>query len=470
MPIMIFMTRYYNSPIHPRRIVSVPNNLFTIFLLSLSVMLAVFAGSCKKEVLTSGGDILPSGDFVTLSSIDTLSVFSYTRYTDSTRTDKPSFSYLGQLSDPYFGTTTAGFVSQIRLNSKWDPRPFTVDSMKLVLHVLSNSGAASDAVHTLNISEIDDQIFTDSAYYSISPIRTNGFKMNNIVLPAMRSDTINNIELPLPGNGVELGQWLTRDTTMLFYNNNKPDFRSYFKGFYFQLTPGSDPFMFSLSLVYNLTTYYNYFVLFIHYDDGTNQQYSFILDAKNLNAAFNVYKHDYTTATLGDKMEHRNTSYIDTLSYLQSLNGVYTKVTLPGLEKIKKDALLGKIAVNKARLVVPVHFTPTGTTPYISTSVPSQLVLRYQAVSTGIKYPVTDYLLGYPTPDQTHNFFDGKLDSIAKVYNFNIPAFIQSYLDDATGDVKPELEIYQGPGTRDVILETNKSKTPVKFEFTYTKF
>jgi hypothetical protein len=436
-------------------------------------MLLVFAGSCKKEVLTTGGDILPSGDFVTLSSIDTLSIFSFTRYTDSTRTDKPSNSYLGQLYDPYFGTTVAGFVTQARLNTKWDPRPFTVDSMKLVLHVLSNSGAASDVEHTLEISEIDDQIYTDSAYYSTSPIRTNGFKMTSIILPAMRSDTINDIELTLPGNGVEFGQYLTRDTTMLFYNNNKPDFRSYFKGLYFRMTPASDPFMLSLSLVYNLATYYNYFVLFVNYADSTKGQYSFILDAKNLNAAFNVYKHDYTTATIGDKMEHRNTSYRDTLSYLQSLNGVYTKVTLPGLEKIKKDALLGKIAVNKARLVVPVHFTPTGTT-HISTSVPAQLLLRYQALN-GTKFIVPDYSL-----DPSHNFFDGKLDSVAQVYNFNIPAFIQDYLDDATGNVLPELEIYEGPGSsfqtvisqapRNAIFEANKSKKPVKFEFTYTKF
>jgi hypothetical protein len=39
------------------------------------------------------------------------------------------------------------------------------------------------------------------------------------------------------------------------------------------------------------------------------------------------------------------------------------------------------------------------------------------------------------------NFFDGKLDSVANVYNFNIPSFVQSYLNDATGNVKPEVEI-----------------------------
>jgi hypothetical protein len=72
--------------------------------------------------------------------------------------------------------------------------------------------------------------------------------------------------------------------------------------------------------------------------------------------------------------------------------------------------------------------------------------------------------------DLAHSFFDGKLDSVAKVYNFNIPSFVQSYLEDATNNVEPELDIYQVSGTKNVILEANKSKTPVKFEFTYTKF
>jgi hypothetical protein len=45
-------------------------------------MVTVLAGSCKKEVLKIGGDILPEGDFVSIKSIDTLSIFSYTMYQD----------------------------------------------------------------------------------------------------------------------------------------------------------------------------------------------------------------------------------------------------------------------------------------------------------------------------------------------------------------------------------------------------
>jgi hypothetical protein len=231
------------------------------------------------------------------------------------------------------------------------------------------------------------------------------------------------------------------------------------------MEPSSDPLLISLNLTYDQTNYYNYFVLYGHDDAGITNEYSFILDAKNVNASFNMFEHDFTTATIGDKMAHRNTSYRDTLSYLQSLNGVYTKIVFPGLEKIKNDPSLTKIAINKARLVVPVKFTKTATNLYFATTLPPILGLRFKT-KQGNRYIVPDWNV----EASYHTFFDGKLDSTAQVYNFNIPAFVQEYLENKSDSIKPELEIYQGSGTRNAILSANKNKTPVKFEFSYTKF
>jgi hypothetical protein len=462
MPIMIFMTRYYNSSRHNARFVSALKQFIRLFQISLFT-LAVLLSSCQKQELKAGSDLLPNSDFVSIKSIDTLSIFSYTMFDDSTRTDLPSTSYLGQINDPYFGSTSAGFVTQIRLSPKWDSLPFNVDSMKLYLYLKSKIGGASDAIHTLSISEIDDQIYVNTPYYSSTKVNTTGFKMTGITLPSLPVDTT--IEITLPGNGVEFGKDLIRDVSKLFYNNNIPDFRAYFKGLYFQMDPSSDPLLVSLGLEYDQTSYYNYFILSGHDDAGTYKEYSFILDAKNKNASFNLFLHDYTTATQGDKMVHRNTTYRDTLSYLQSLNGVYTKVVLPGLEKMKNDPSFAKIAVNKARLVVPVKFIKTSTDQYFATALPSILGLRYKT-KQGNRYIVPDWNV----EATYHTFFDGKLDSTAQVYNFNIPAFVQAYLENKSDSIKPELEIYQGSGTKNVILRTNKNNPTVKFEFSYTKF
>jgi hypothetical protein len=473
------MIRFYNILRHTHRNSSVSKSIKYIFRLSLVTLVMIFASSCEKGILKQGGDLLPKSDLVSISGIDTLQPISYTRFDDSVRTDNPLISYIGQEYSPYFGTTKAGFVTQIRLNPAWDGLPFTVDSMKLILHIISVKGVSSDAPHSISLYEIPDQIYTDSAYYSTSSIPAHGiltgFKVANIPLPVLRSDTINDIALKLP-NGKEFGDYLVRDTSQLFYNNNKPDFRAYFKGLYFQMDPRSDPLMLSVDLIYDQLKYYNYFALYGHDDAGIVVVYTFNLDAKNKNAAFNVFSHDFTTATIGDKMAHRNTTYKDTLSYLQSLNGVYTKIVLPGLEKIKSDPSFGKIAVNRARLVIPVKFDSQNNTKYISKSFPANLYLRYKA-SNGTKYTVPDYAMS--AVDINHAFFDGSLDSVNKVYNFNIPAYIQSYLNDATGVLKPEVEVFESSATqsqssmeshKDVIFTANKSKTPVKFEFTYTKF
>jgi hypothetical protein len=200
----------------------------------------------------------------------------------------------------------------------------------------------------------------------------------------------------------------------------------------------------------------------MHDDTGTAKQYFFNLDAQNRNAAYNKYSHNYSTAEPGKKITHINDGYKDTLTYLQYLNGVFTRVVFPGLETLKTDPSLGKIAVNKARLIVPVYFNGEEFKP---STVPPKLILRYKT-ATGAKYVVPDYNID----PNGHTFFDGSIDSTANVYKFNIPAFIQAYLEDVTDKVKPELEIFQSTGTRNVIFKANKNKTPVKFEFTYTKF
>ena len=97
MPIMIFMTRYYNRSRHISRKSSVIHKLNFAFLITLFALVALISSSCEKGILKLGDDILPNGDMVvTYRSTDTLSAFSYTMYDASFRTDNPSISFLGQ--------------------------------------------------------------------------------------------------------------------------------------------------------------------------------------------------------------------------------------------------------------------------------------------------------------------------------------------------------------------------------------
>ncbi len=184
----------------------------------------------------------------------------------------------------------------------------------------------------------------------------------------------------------------------------------------------------------------------MHTSDGTPHEALFALDAINRNASFNHFSHDFSTAVNGnlnsvvDKVSKPTPS--DTLSYLQYLDGVYTKIVIPGLETIKNDPAYKNIAVNKARITIPIYFDNNIFKP---STVPSQLYLRYKT-KTGVKDLVPDYYINQA-------FLGGAIDSTANVYTFNIPAFVQDYLDDKTNTLVPELEIFQYAGIKNLIIE-----------------
>lgn len=460
MPIMTFMTRYYYSLLHTPGFSSVVPRIFKFLTIILITLGLVSVTSCEEKPTSIGNNLLPAGDFVEIISIDTLSAFSYTVYEDSVRSDNPSISYMGQIYDPYFGTTSTGFVSQIRMFPEWDGLAFTVDSVKLYLRLLQTKGGADpEILHTIRLSEIAEEIYTDKPYYSNIQVPLTGYEVNNILLPALKADTINNVVINLPNS---FGEYICRDTSMLFYSNSKPDFRSYFRGLYFQIDPSSDHLITSISLINESTQYYNNAIkIFMSNTDGTKKSYTFSLDAVNKNAAYNIYKHDLSTAEPDKKIKHINDGYRDTLSYIQYLNGVYTKITFPGLEILKQNGNLKNIAINKARLIVPGYFDGN---LYTASKAPSQLLLRYKT-NTGDRFIVPDFYV-----DQYHIFYNGTIDTTAKEYSFNLATFFQQYLEDAAKGIKPELEMFQGAGTSNIILKTSLGKPPVRFDFTYTRF
>lgn len=411
-----------------------------------------------------GKDILPGNDFVSIITTDTFKILSYTMYDTPVRSEDPVTPFIGTTYDPYLGTTISEFVSQVRLEKQWIAGTYDVDSVKLVLRINSVSGSA-DVIKQLRITEISNRLYEDSVYYSNAVVDTTDFGISVDILP-LRIDTINRIEINLPPF---FGEYLIRDQEKLFYSTTIDDFRSYFKGVYMRIlsTSATDPLLLGLntSLAKSLGDYSDYFILYMHDREDNSVKYSFrfLLDPLKENASFSRIEHDFTTARPDKKItDIINNPVLDTLSYIQGLNGVYTKIIIPGLETIKNDPSRGKTAVNKASLFVPVHYDGEN---YTSSKIPGSLLLRY-VTSSGVKDVLPDYYI-----DQGSQYFGGGLDTTFNRYKFNISNFIQQYLDDKKGVLKPEIEVFQrSSDTRNVILKANDSKTPVKFELTYTQF
>jgi hypothetical protein len=418
------------------------------------------AGSCEDPAGLSGTKLLPGSDFVTISS-SLLSVKSYTMYGDSIESSQPSVSYLGKIYDPYFGTTTCEFVSQLRLSSAWTGGKFYVDSVKLFLQLRTVTGDTIDK-HYLRMSEIADVIYDTVTYYSSQIVPHTGYSIPDIELPALKADTINNIILDL--DTAFFGSRLLRDPDMLFHRSDTADFRTYFRGLHFQLISPNDPLFLSLSVAATSSNYQNYFEVYGKNNNSENKVLAFLLDALTTNASFNLYSHEHADAEPGKKIEHINDLvYLDTMSYAQSFNGLYTKLVLTKLDSIKNAPEMQGISVNKARLKIPVVYDND---IYKRSTIPSTIYLRYRTTA-GARYFV---------PETGTAFYNGTADTSATlstddVYNLNIATFIQGYLDDKTNTILPELELFLLPtASNNLIIRANGSYKPIKFEFVYTRF
>jgi hypothetical protein len=450
------MTSYYPDKRQYTRTAAVLR-LKYLLIISLLITAGIFFSSCDEKSTIIGIDILPPGDFSSTTSTDTISVFSYTYSVDSVRSNLKAYSYLGGLYDPYFGTSSTGFVGQLRILKKFEEKnPIIVDSVKLLMSIGGAKGVLG-ASQKIIIYEVDEMLSTDSIYYSNrDPHATNHLATE--LMPVVKKDSAQSLIVDLP---VEMGEYLMRDPSKLFQDDPATDFRSFFNGIYCQMVPssakgfGKGSATDSLMLI-ALTFEQSSFLIRVYYSTTSSTQGFFYDFTINPNSArYNLYSHDFETAEPDKKINHVNDNVKDTLSYLQGFNGVFTRIRIPALDSLKK---LMPLSVNKARITIPAFLDGE---IYTSSTIPANIYMSYMA-SDGIRKIVPDYSVN---PD----FFNGSFSSSTKKYTFNLASFTQLYLEGKIPS--PELDLYLQEGEyKNVILKANHSATKVSFEFTYTRF
>jgi hypothetical protein len=449
MPIMISMTRFYHNSKLFCRFISVLSHNSAILFTTVLFLLLFYITSCEENPTIIGSNLLPGTDFVNIKSTDTIGVSAYTLYTDSTITNMRTYSYLGKLYDPYFGDTRADFVSQLRLIKKWPGGgPFSVDSVKFFFTLKGAKGKVdSTTIHRIKIFEITEQLSSDVKYYSNRDPGA-GMEIGTFDLPPVPKDTAQSIGILLP---VSFGEYLTRDTTKLKQENDANDFRSFFKGLYITMVDSPTPIMTALefsSSDFFIRVYYH------SYNTSSSLSYDFIINTNSVR--YNRYSHDFATADPAKKITHINDGVKDSMIYLQAFSGVYPRISIPGLKNLKNT--LKNISVNKARITFSVFLDDVTMS---ATTVPPQILMKYTKFDTA-QYAVPDY---YVSPA----FFEGTFNSTRLTYSFNLASFVQEYIEGKIPE--PVVEMYYPEGEySNVILKANSSHSPVKFEFTYTRF
>jgi hypothetical protein len=462
------MTRFYRNQILSGTFFS--RNFSKIISLAFFATIILSINGCEDAPSKIGAGLLPGSDYLTILS-DTFRVKSYTMYKEEVRSEDPTTSYLGETHDPIFGVTRCGFVTQLTLGAIITPDSVDVvkiDSVILHINLLTVKGD-TNVTHTLKFSEIEQQLYyysvpaskTIHPYYSNSVVPLTGDEWT-VQIPKLRADTINTLSLKLPDSLFAVH--LFRDRTKLFLNKDTSahnDFLTYFKGLKFEIEPSANPIFTSLSVAKpgSTSSSANYFSIYIEDKNGDQQCFNILLDPKNYTkAAFNLYEHVYSAGTIS----HINDNYLDTLIYAQNMNGVYTRIEIPGMAAMKNNPLYKNIGVNKARLILP-YVLRNGS--FTNTTIASTIYLRYSSPK-GFKYLVGDYGTAGSA------FYDGTADTNNFVYNVNIATYLQSYLEDKLDSITPELELFVLPtSTYNVVLRSNNNlKASTKFELTYSKF
>jgi hypothetical protein len=455
MPIMISMTSYYHDYKLNSRLSAVLTFIHKTLLVLIVVTIASIVSSCEEDPTNIGEALFPGSDFVTVKTTDTLSVFAFTDYHSPVRTNNSFNSYLGKISDPYFGETTSDFVAQLQLLGAWPGGgAFTVDSVKFFLTVLRSEGSFNSQQY-INLSESTDFMSEDSVYYSDRVVHAGpafgGIDFGTYPLPAVEKDSATTLVIDLP---IFVGKYLMRDTTMLLRSSTEPDFRTFFKGLYVNLIDSPDP-LFLTTWLSGEEPGASIYVYYHSNKDGIAKVYPFWINRNCV--SFNRYTHNFNTALPEKKILHRNERIRDSVSYLQNYEGVFTRIEIPGLKDIKT---LMPISVNKARLKLPVFFD-SDSVIFKTATLPSMILIRYKTAE-GIMDTVPDF-------DLSSSYLGGIYNKTTKEYTFNLAIFTQLYLEGKIPD--PVIELFLPAGTsKNVIFRMNENSKHAKLEFTYTKF
>jgi hypothetical protein len=458
MPIMISMTRSYHKSKQYYRLDSVSPRT-SVFFLFISLLIALFSiTSCEEKPTLVGSGLLPGGDFVSIKSDTSVHIEAYTVRPDSIITNSRTYSYLGRLTDPYFGDNRCDFVGQLRLLQRWPGGELPiVDSAKIYLTLYGAKGTLdSTTIHKINIYEINEILNSTNKYYSNRDPNA-GKLLATVSLPPIPRDTLRHLVINLPRS---FGEYILRDTSKLSQDKDGNPFKSFFKGLYMTMEDSQNPFL--AALMFNTSE----FMISVYYHNtaGTNLYYDFTMSSTSVR--YNRYFHNYASATSPYKVSLQNIANKtkDSLIYLQAFNGVSPQIKFPGIKAIRTmlwDSVnkIVRGSINKARLTFSVFLDES---TFTSSTVPPAIALVY-AKSDTARSVVPDYVIG-----ANHAFFDGNYNSTTKTYSFNLSAFMQEYLKGNITD--PVVYMYVPEGEfANVILRANKSPVPVKFELVYTK-
>jgi hypothetical protein len=299
---------------------------------------------------------------------------------DSVLTDKNPGFLFGQLSDPILGVGTAVFYSQW-VPSTLDAFPTTgivVDSVILELRIVEAWGADSATLHTLNVQEITQAFETDGDYTSVNDLATNAADLSNgftFRLDSVRGSAGRDQTLRVPLDTFAVGRRIVNFDAATA--TNRAAFLAAYKGLRISSTCNTQPDSGNVWLVDPGSTLTRLNIHYRFWDQDTgfaSRTYSLRIpvDAEG----FNAYRRTQfqglpiQTVTAQPALQQVNL-------FIQAGNNT----RIGGYFNVEDIRALGRVAINRAVLELPLDTTTWNTTVGTSFNIPSDLSF-YAALDT----------------------------------------------------------------------------------------
>ena len=414
--------------------------------------------SCKKDIDAIG---LNLQDGTLGNAYAEIPLSAHSILEDSIYTKNLLYTLLGEIHDPVFGTTGAGFCTQFALqgsNTQFG-NALDLDSVILTLQYAGYYGDTLSGLR-LEVYELNEQLTKDQ-YYSNE--NQPAHHANNLVYstaPALptpttvvRVDTLSYV----PHMRVRLSDDFGRRLLNMSSSdlNNTTAFQSAFYGLVVKATSngtGNLCYFNPTAALTGITLYYK--------SEGVSKKYTFPVSTDC--ARYTFFSHDYSTANTDFRRQVVNgdTTLGTDLLYVQATSGVKTHVDLSRLA----DWCAGKnLIVNKAELV-------------LTNADPSETILT-QPANLGLQRVLKGGTTSYVPDDAVYtstSYFGGSYDSDKKEYRFRITYYVQELIrngqdnDDGLNIVVSGAGVH---GNRLVFRGTDESYTDrLKLAIYYTEY
>ena len=435
---------------------------FTRKALMLSVLFLTILMSCKKE-----GELYPefNNENLTTQFTDTLNIVTTLIREDSIQTLGASYNLLGIYNDSIFGPASASFYTEITLagsNVNFEANAL-IDSVVLSLKYANTTSSygGNPTTQTIDVHRLTANL-SNTRYYSNETITHETSPLGSLTfLPNLKDSVVvtknGTVTTLAPHVRIRLsdsfGQEILDAGKDANYITDNAELLNLVKGLY--ITPSTTVNNTALAknegaiIYYDMNSSLSTLTIFYRNDSVGDKSYSFLINSES--KKFNHFDHNYSNTEIEKQLT--GISFDSTLTYVQAMAGVKTKLMIPNLKNL---GIEGKIIVNKAEIIFPVSDISANLD-----QIPSLALTAINSSGQAIFLP-----------DDGNTNFGGEYDKTNRTYTFNISRHIQDIINNDKIDYGMYLVAKSSAtiANRSIINSFKHPSNNIKLNITYSKF